>query len=143
MTHLVLDTTFLVDIERGDVELDDVIGDADDVAVAAITMAELRVGVQLSTGTRRRRRAAYVEAVAAAIPVLPYDEPVAIDHAELLAAVRRARRPRSAHDLVIAGTALTHGRTIVSADRRAFAGLPGVIAIDHRDGAPAGRAPTS
>jgi tRNA(fMet)-specific endonuclease VapC len=46
--------------------------------------------------------------------------------------VRRAGRPRGAHDLIIAATAAAAGRTVVTADRRAFDGLPGVAAIDHR-----------
>jgi hypothetical protein len=60
------------------------------------------------------------------------DETVALHHASLLVAVRRAGRPRGAHDLVIAATAAAAGRTVVSSDRRAFDDLPGVIAIDHR-----------
>jgi tRNA(fMet)-specific endonuclease VapC len=38
----------LVDAERGGDSLEEVIDDGDDVAVAAITVAELRVGVQLA-----------------------------------------------------------------------------------------------
>ena len=49
MTDLLLDTTFLVDAERAGDDLDDLIADEDDVAVAAITIAELRVGVELAT----------------------------------------------------------------------------------------------
>lgn len=36
MSLLLLDTAFLIDAERGSAELDDVIGDDDDVAIAAI-----------------------------------------------------------------------------------------------------------
>lgn len=35
-------------------------------------------------------------------------------------------------DLIIAATAAAAGRTVVSADRHAFDGLPGVTALDHR-----------
>ena len=132
MTLLLLDTTFLVDAERGATELDDLVEDEDDVAIAAITLAELTVGVALAAARQRSRRQSYVEEIAASIPVLPYDETVALRHASLLVAVRRAGRPRGAHDLIIAATAASAGRTVVSADRRAFDGLPGVTAIDHR-----------
>lgn len=37
MSLLLLDTTFLVDSERGDIDLDEVIGDDDDVAIAAVS----------------------------------------------------------------------------------------------------------
>jgi tRNA(fMet)-specific endonuclease VapC len=131
VTLLLLDTTFLIDAERGTTDLDDVIGDDDDVAIAAITLAELTVGVELATSRRRPRRQSYVEDIAGSIPILPYDESVALRHANLLVAVRRSGRPRGAHDLIIAATAVAAGRTVVSSDRRAFDGLPGVNAIDH------------
>ncbi len=132
MSLLLLDTTFLIDAERGTVHLDDLIADDDDVAIAAITLAELTVGVQLASTRRRPRRQSYVDEIAASIPMLPYDETVALHHASLLVAVRQAGRPCGAHDLIIAATAAAAGRTVVSADRRAFDGLPGVNAIDHR-----------
>lgn len=132
MTLLLLDTTFFIDAERGTTDLDGLIDDDDDVAIAAITLAELIVDVELAAAQQRSRRQSYVDEIAASIPILPYDESVALRHANLLAAVRRAGRPRGAHDLIIAATAVAAGRAIVSADRRAFDGLPGVNAIDHR-----------
>ncbi len=132
MSLLLLDTTFLIDAERGDGQLDDVIDDDDDVAIAAITVAELTVGVRLATARHRASRQAYVDEIVETITILPYDEVVAVRHADLLVAVRRAGRPRGAHDLIIAATASATGRTVVSADRSAFADLPGVVAIDHR-----------
>jgi tRNA(fMet)-specific endonuclease VapC len=41
-------------------------------------------------------------------------------------AVRRAGRPRGAHDLIIAATAVATGRIVVTADGDGFADLPGV-----------------
>ena len=104
------------------------------LTIAAITLAELTVGVQLATTRQRPRRQSYVDEIAAEISIPPYDEAVALHHANLLDAVRRAGRPRGAHDPIIAATAGAAGRTVVSADRRAFDGLPGVTAIDHRSG---------
>lgn len=45
---------------------------------------------------------------------------------ELLVAVRKAGRQRGAHDLIIAATALSTGRTVVTSDRQGFDDLPGV-----------------
>jgi tRNA(fMet)-specific endonuclease VapC len=129
---LLLDTTFLIDAERGADDLDELIADEDDVAIAAITVAELAVGVQLATARQRPRRQSYIDEITSSMPILPYDESVALHHASLLVAVRRTGRPRGAHDLIIAATAAAAGRTVVSADRRAFDELPGVISIDHR-----------
>jgi tRNA(fMet)-specific endonuclease VapC len=123
---LLLDTTFLIDVDRATGAFDALIGDDDDVAIAAVTVAELQVGVELTTGKRQANRRAFVEDVIAHIPVMNYDLAVAEAHARLLAAVRRQGIPRGAHDLIIAATAVTTGRTLVSADARGVAGLPGV-----------------
>ena len=134
MTLLLLDTTFLIDRERGaagDAEVE-IIGDDDDVAVAAVSIAELRVGVLLADDRNRQARAAFVDDVVSEIPVLPYDLTIAEAHAELLATVRVQGRPRGAHDLIIAATARATNRTVVTADPSAFADLPGVTIRSHR-----------
>ena len=132
MTLLLLDTTFLIDAERSDADLDGLIDDDADVAIAAITVAELLVGVRLASSRHRQRRADYVDAIVTAISVLPYDAEVAAEHAELLVAVRRSGTPRGAHDLIIAATARAARRTVVTADLSAFTDLPDVVAVGHR-----------
>lgn len=129
---LLFDTTFLIDAERGGQHLDLVVDDDDDIAIAAVTVAELTVGVTLSKGKTRGRRAAFLEDVLSTIPVLGYDLRVANAHAELLVAVRRQGRPRGAHDLLIAATARATGRTVLTADASAFRDLPEVSVRSHR-----------
>ena len=112
--------------------LDDVIADDDDdVAIAAITVAEVQVGVELSTGKTRRRRLELLDEVVASIPILDYDLAVARAHAQLLVIVRRQGRPRGAHDLIIAATTLSSGRSLVTADEKAFFDL-GVATVSCR-----------
>jgi tRNA(fMet)-specific endonuclease VapC len=112
--------------ERGQLRLDELIGDEDDVAIAAITVAELLVGVELADAAHRPRRRALVDSVVATVPVEDYDLDVARSHAQLLADAQRSGRRRGAHDLVIAATALARNRTVVTADRTGFGDLPGV-----------------
>ncbi len=132
LTRLFFDTTFLIDAERSAVDLDDAVGDDDEVAIAAITAAELRVGVLLSSGKKRAARIAFLEDVLAVIPVIDYDGAVAEVHAELLVHVRDMGRPRRAHDLIIAATAKAASGMVVIADDSAFADLPGVKVQTHR-----------
>lgn len=132
MTLLLLDTTFLIDAERSGNLIETAIGDEDDVAVAAITIAELVVGVELAGNAQRRQRQAFVTAVADGLPVLAYDLSIAQAHASLLATVRLQGRPRGAHDLIVAATAKATGRTVLSADLSVFDDLPGVATRDHR-----------
>lgn len=128
--RLILDTTVLVTAERGTVQLGDLLDDADDVAITAITAAELLMGVELADARRRHAREAFVDDVLATIPVEEYDLDVARAHARLLAHVRRTGMPRGAHDLIIAATATAAGRTVVSSDAAGFDRLPDVAVLD-------------
>jgi len=112
--------------ERGRLRLDDLIGDEDDVAVAAVTVAELLVGVELADAANQARRRALVDSIVDTIPVEDYDLDVARSHALLLAHAHRSGRRRGAHDLIIAATALARGRIVVTADQGGFGDLPGV-----------------
>lgn len=95
MNRLLLDTTLLIDVERASDDLDLIVDDDDDIAIAAITIAELRVGALLATGLRRARRNAYVDDVSATVPVIGYSLDVAEVHAGLLAEVRERGRPQA------------------------------------------------
>ena len=132
MTRVLFDTTFLIDAERTGDDLDDIIDDDDDVAIAAVTIAELRVGVLLADRKRRAARTSYVDDIIATVPVLDYDLDVAEAHAQLLVEVRTQGKPRGAHDLIIAATAKAFDRTVISADAAAFSGLTGVEVRSHR-----------
>lgn len=126
MARLILDSVLLIDAERSGKRLNRIISDQDDVAMAAVNAAELLVGVDLADEARRFARSAFVRSVLDTVPIEDYDAQVAQAHATLLAHVRRSGRPRSAHDLIIAATAVARDRLVVSADDAAFADLPGV-----------------
>ena len=127
MTLLLLDTNVLIDAERSAADLDTLIADDDEPAVAAITVAELGVGVEIAKGKRRQARRAFLDDVIETLPIIGYDLDVARAHTQLLVAVRKAGRRRGAHDLIIAATALASGRVLVTSDRAGFDDLPGVI----------------
>ena len=116
----------LVAAERSRARLDDVVADDDDVVIAAVTAAELLVGVDLADSRRRSRRQAYVEALLEAVPVEAYDLDVARSHGRLLAHATRSGSQRGAHDLLVAATAVARDRIVVTTDRYGFRDLPGV-----------------
>lgn len=132
MSRLLLDTTFLVDADRSKASLDELIADDDEVAIAAITIAELLVGVLLADEAHRGDRQQFVDEVEESIPTVEYDATVAAAHAELLVAMRHQGRPRGAHDLIIAATANATRREVVTADTAAYEDLPGVSVRSHR-----------
>lgn len=129
---MLVDSTFLIDAERSGDDLDAWIDDDDDVSIAAITVAELRVGALLATGDRRTKRERFLSDIVEVVPVIDYGPDVALAHAELLAQVRIQGRPRDAHDLIIAATAKHSQRTVLSADSSAFGDLDGVETAPHR-----------
>lgn len=125
--RLILDTCVLVDVERGRLTLADHIQESDDLAIAAITAAELWEGyVRASDATRADRRS-FTEDVFDRIPVVEYDLDTALKHGELLGFCAMTGRPRGRHDLIIAATAAMTKRAIMTSDAKAvFSGLPGV-----------------
>jgi tRNA(fMet)-specific endonuclease VapC len=130
LARLILDTSSLIEAERGEGDLLESLNDVDDVAISAITVAELRVGIGLTKGRRRANRELFVASVLDAISIESYDLEVAEAHAQLMVHVRRAGTPRGAHDLIIAATALARDREVVTLDRRGFADLPGVVVVE-------------
>jgi tRNA(fMet)-specific endonuclease VapC len=128
--RLILDTGVLISSEPRGREPGAGIMVDDDLVIAAVTVAELRTGVELATERHRAARAEFLARVLRALPVEPYDLPVAEAHGRLLAHVHRAGRSRGAHDLMIAATAAATRRTILTTDRGArFDDLPGVACL--------------
>jgi len=126
MARLILDTSVFVAIERGQFALSDVVSADDNIAMAAVSVAELLLGAHLADTRHRKGREAFVEEILSAVPILDYDVTVARAHARLLAQVRRAGATRGALDLVIGATAAARDRTILTSDSKGFGELPGV-----------------
>ena len=125
--RLIIDSGVLIASERGRAGLMDIIAEDDDLVIAAITVAELRTGIELATERHRAARAEFLVKVLETLPVEPYDLATAEAHGRLLAHVHRGGTKRRAHDLVIAATAIATKRTILTTDRSArFHDLPGL-----------------
>jgi tRNA(fMet)-specific endonuclease VapC len=116
----------LVSAERRRRRIEEAIADDDDVAIAAITAAELLVGIELADRRHRAGRRAFVAEILETLTIEDYTLATARAHAGLLAFARSSGRPRGAHDLMIAATAVASDRILVTADTRGFAELPGV-----------------
>jgi tRNA(fMet)-specific endonuclease VapC len=128
--RLILDTNVLIAYERG--TIDRAALDEDELAIAAVSVTEYRVGIELAdTPERAADRARALATITSALDVLDYTAITAAHHGRLLAHMRRSGTPRGAHDLIIAAHAAETGRTVVSRDVKArFNDLPGVTAID-------------
>jgi tRNA(fMet)-specific endonuclease VapC len=127
--RLILDTTVIIAYERGAIDRSSL--DDDELAIASISVAEYRVGIEMADSPdRAAERARAMAAITSAVDVLEYTAATAAHHGRLLAHVRRTGTPRGAQDLIIAAHAAETGRTIMSHDAKArFGDLPGVNAI--------------
>lgn len=128
--RLILDTNMLIAYERGTIDRSAL--DEDDLAIAPVSVAEYRVGIEMAaTVERAAARARALAVITSAVNVLDYTEATAVHHGRLLAHTRRSGTARGAHDLIIAAHAAETGRTIVSRDTKArFGELPGVNALE-------------
>jgi tRNA(fMet)-specific endonuclease VapC len=139
-----LDTTVFIDLERAvrslpvanamaevSGRLEGQLGPDEEVGIAAITASELLHGVHWATPERRARREAFVEAVIAAFPPLPFDLLAARAHARIWADLAAAGQDVGAHDRIVAATAISAGWRIGTANRRYFDRIAGldVLAI--------------
>jgi tRNA(fMet)-specific endonuclease VapC len=128
--RLILDTNILIAYEKGSFDRSAL--DEDELAVAAITVAEYRVGIELApSAARAADRARALAAITSVVDVLDYTDLTAAHHARLLAHTRRIGARRGAHDLIIAAHAAETGRVLMTRDAKArFGELPGVLALE-------------
>lgn len=129
---VLIDTSVFVTVERGGGELGsliELVGDQE-AAISVITASELLHGVhRADSAVRRSRRSAFVEAVFASVPVIPFDLPVAREHSRLWADLSRRGEGIGAHDLILAATALHHRSAIVTHNPRHFGRVEGLEVV--------------
>jgi len=94
-----------------------------DVGMSAITLAELRYGVEAHAATRKRNERA-LDALLKEIPAVPFDAPAAGIYGVIRAAVRD--RKRDALDRLIAAHAISAGLTLVTNNVTDFQDYPGL-----------------
>jgi tRNA(fMet)-specific endonuclease VapC len=103
--------------------------DPADVAISAVTEAELWYGV-VKLGSVRLRRA--VEAVLASMTVLPVGRDVARDYGDLRAWLDERGRPIGLADTFIAAHARCQKLTLVTNNTRHFSRVPRLVLEDWR-----------
>lgn len=134
-----LDTTVFIELERAvrslppgramaEVagRLEEQLGPDEQVGIAAITASELLHGVHRATPEHRARREAFVEAVLAAFPPLPFGLLAARVHASIWADLAAAGHDIGPHDRIVAATAVIMGWRVGTANVRHFDRIAGL-----------------
>lgn len=133
MSYLV-DTNVLSELRRSNPDADVVRWlegrPATTLYLSVLTLGELRKGIEMfPEGTRKRRLLDWLEVDLPGFFIgrlLPIDAQIADRWGHLVA---QAGRPLPAIDSLLAATALTHGLTLVTRNRRDFQ-HPGLVVID-------------
>lgn len=126
-----IDASVLIAAERGTLDLDEVLSASGDreIALAAITAAEILHGVHRATGRRRLQREAFVERLLEQLPVVSFDLVAARIHARVWAELAAKGSPVGERDLLIAATAMARGHSVATRDERSFPRIPGLPVI--------------
>lgn len=101
------------------------------VCTSIVVAAELRFGAAKRGQGRLARQ---VDAILAALPVLPLALPVDHHYAQVRCALEHSGRPIGPNDLLIAAHALAIGCTLVTANVREFARVPGLVVVNWLGG---------
>lgn len=130
---IILDADVIIRGERGTFDLGRwVAARADELEIAAITLAKLWHGVERATGAHKGRRERYLRTILETLPIVPYTEITAFEHARIWAALESSGRMIGSYDLIVAATALERGSTIATFNERHFAQIRGLKVIVPR-----------
>jgi len=92
-----------------------------EMAVDSIILGEIRLGiVRLPNGRKRDILQSWFEEGVQRLVCIPWDNEIAIRWADLIVELQRTGRTLPLFDSMIAATALTHGLTIATRNRRDF-----------------------
>ena len=81
---------------------------------------------------QKSKRRKYLETVVAALPIVPYTEQTAYEHARIWAELQSAGKTIGAYDLIVAATALERGSHVATFNKRHFAVVKGLRIIEPK-----------
>jgi len=131
---IIVDADVIIRGEKGSFDLKTwLLGRPDEqFEIAAITVAELWHGVERATPPQQSRRINYLQAMLSVMPVRPYTEQTAYEHARIWAELESSGKMTGYYDLIVAATALEHGSPVATFNRRHFDSVPGLTVIEPK-----------
>jgi predicted nucleic acid-binding protein len=100
--------------------------------IAAITVAELWHGVERAAGPHKASREHYLRTILESLPIIPYTEQTAYEHARIWAALESSGKMIGFYDLIVGATALERGSGVATFNKRHFAPIKGLKVIEPR-----------
>jgi tRNA(fMet)-specific endonuclease VapC len=131
---IILDADVIIRGEKGTFDLGRWVGSQpdDQFEVAAVTVAELWHGVERAAGKHRAKRQQYLQTVLASLPIIPYTEQTAYEHARLWAELEASGKMIGFYDVIVAATALERGSEVATFNRRHFAQVKGLTVVEPK-----------
>lgn len=122
----VLDTNTLIYFFKGEGQIADALFQhaPQDIGIPAIVLYELQVGIAKSSSPQKRIE--QLTELTSVIRVLPFHQQEAQVAAGIRARLEQQGTPIGPYDVLIAGTALAHGATLVSRNVREFRRIKGL-----------------
>ncbi len=135
MNMVCLDTSFIIDVLRGDpkakVRLDGLIAGAgtDTITIATPTLMELQTGLALNK--RGSNEEGIINNIKASAIMLPLDADAATRAGTIEAALILAGESIPPVDIMIGAIALLHGETVLTRNKRHFERIPGLAVASY------------
>lgn len=129
---IILDADVIIRGEKGTFDLKGWVAARPDeeFEVASITVAELWHGVERAKGRQRTARESYLRTILGVLPIVPYTEQTAYEHARLWAKLQTAGTMIGYYDLIVAATALDRGGEVATFNKQHFSRVPGLTVIE-------------
>lgn len=128
---IMLDADVVIRGEKGRFDLANWVSSRpdDQFELSAITVAELWHGVERATGSARLKRKNYLSSILGALPVIPYTEQTAFEHARIWADLESAGKMIGYYDVIVAATALARGSAVATFNKKHFGMVHGLSII--------------
>ena len=131
---IILDADVIIRGEKGRFDLKGWLASRPDAQfeIAAITVAELWHGVERATGAHQLKRRQYLQNLLGLLPVLPYTEQTAYEHARVWAYLEASGKMIGYYDIIVAATALERGNEVATFNQRHFSQVQGLALIEPK-----------
>ena len=129
---IILDADVIIGGEKGKFDLRKWLASrpSEQFEVAAITVAELWHGVERATGRHKAVREQYLKAVLDLVPIVPYTEQTAYEHARVWAELEARGKMIGSYDLIVGATALERGSKVATFNKRHFTLIKGLSVLE-------------
>ncbi len=124
---LVLDTSVLIEAERGKLSLSSLLRKTftkESIYISSISVSELYLGALLSQKSFKEQRTTSIEIMISSLIILDFDSKVAKAHAKAWSQLKKKGILISPYDLIIAATCLYHQHSLLTFNIKEFSRVP-------------------